>query len=196
MALFARQMLAALVCLDRHGLAHGNIHPSNILYTPFPSPPVTEAADPVTFLLSDFPLGGAADRVGTVGYMAPETVRHGTRSGKADLYALGVSMLELLGAVSVDEFERGFKVWNGKLEGLTGRRPLRMATTDGLAGVEGEVGRFGHAQVRTLYENRILGAALGDLLVLPSERRQDAHKAVAMFERMGERAFYLDDVEP
>lgn len=80
------QMLEALSYLHRHGIVHRDLKPSNVLVT----------GDRLTVL--DFGLSGLRTgmRMGTYGYMAPETLKSGTYSASSDLYAVGVIAFETI----------------------------------------------------------------------------------------------------
>jgi serine/threonine protein kinase len=80
------QMLEALSYLHRHGIVHRDLKPSNVLVT----------GDRLTVL--DFGLSGLRTgvRMGTYGYMAPETLGSGTPSALSDLYAVGVIAFETI----------------------------------------------------------------------------------------------------
>ncbi|KAJ3499006.1 hypothetical protein NLG97_g680 [Lecanicillium saksenae] len=106
---FVVQLLSELLYLDRHCIVHGNIKPENVLYQNIShlGPGNYLSQRLVRFFLVDFAFGEAGTQIGTVGYMAPETVKYHTRSSKTDHYVLGVTILELLGVLDVAEFSRG-----------------------------------------------------------------------------------------
>jgi tetratricopeptide (TPR) repeat protein len=91
----ARALLAGLAHLHDAGIVHRDVKPSNVLF----------AADG-TAKLADFgllrPLGGDRDltrtglTVGTPAYMSPEQIRGEELTAASDLYALGVTLYELL----------------------------------------------------------------------------------------------------
>ena len=80
------QMLEALSYLHRHGIVHRDLKPSNVLVS----------GDRLTVL--DFGLSGlrTGKRMGTYGYMAPETLGNGAPSALSDLYAVGVIAFETI----------------------------------------------------------------------------------------------------
>ncbi|OAA63928.1 Protein kinase-like domain protein [Cordyceps fumosorosea ARSEF 2679] len=181
LARFAAQMLAALAYLDAHGVVHANIKPENVLYQTAWHPAQPEPRELVRFFLVDFAFGAAETHVGTAGYMAPETVRYYTRSGKTDLYALGITMLELLGVLAVAEFRRGMRHWCLRLAALTGRAVLEAGSDDGC--------EFGHRQVQSLCEQGVLSRALEGMLRLQSDKRQDILGTKLAFAELGDDAF-------
>lgn len=80
------QVLQALAYLHRRGIIHRDLKPDNVLVT-----------DGHVRLL-DFGLSAQRDesqgRVGTLAYMAPETMRSGVADERSDLYAVGVLAYE------------------------------------------------------------------------------------------------------
>lgn len=83
------QLLAALACLHGAGIVHRDITPANLLITPAGQ-----------LKLTDFGLaaraGQAAGAAGTPACMAPEQMRGAPADARADLYAAGVVLYQLL----------------------------------------------------------------------------------------------------
>ena len=97
-AVLADQTLQALVAVHAAGIVHRDIKPGNLLLEP------TGRARP-HLRLTDFGIAVPADEprlthvamvIGTPGYMAPEQYRGADPDPSADIYALGVVLLEML----------------------------------------------------------------------------------------------------
>lgn len=189
MVRFAMQMLQALAYLDARAVVHCNIKPENILVqaAPYRVPPGHPHApvDLVRFILVDFAFGPAETHIGTPGYMAPETRRYFTRSSKADVYALGITILELMGLLNVDEFRQGMRYWYGKLAKYT-PEPVAPGAEDSDHDCQ-----YGHKQVQSLYEHHVLSSVLDGMVRLPSERRLDIEGANLAFAELGEDALFF-----
>lgn len=112
------QLLKGLEAIHALGVVHRDLKPSNVFLCDPPSgPPVTDVLNSEHVKLLDFgfvkflenstipiannprlsrPLTLAGDRVGTPGYMAPETLLHGVSSAQGDLYSLGLIGYEMI----------------------------------------------------------------------------------------------------
>lgn len=95
-------MAAQLEALRFWGLVHGDLKPHN-LFLPSVWQDLLDKNQFVISKLSDFSLGyGAGEPVsarlgmGTVGYMAPETIATGACTHRSDLFALGVIAYQML----------------------------------------------------------------------------------------------------
>jgi len=103
----ARQVCAALEHAHAHGIVHRDLKPENVLVVsdPHPTPSPSHGDGPgVRVKLMDFGLARSdASRVSTEGaligtlfYLAPEQALGQPVDGRADLYALGVMLYELV----------------------------------------------------------------------------------------------------
>ena len=89
----ARQIAAGLQAAHAEGIVHRDLKPANVMLLP-----------DGTVRILDFGLAKARDhslstisvRLGTVSYMSPEQIRAGDIDGRADLWALGVVIYEML----------------------------------------------------------------------------------------------------
>ncbi len=98
---FATQIAEALDAAHRHGVIHRDLKPANVIITPegrikvldfgvarhVPADAITRAAGEIT---------GTREIVGTPGYAAPEQWTTGHVDERADLFALGVMLFEMV----------------------------------------------------------------------------------------------------
>jgi serine/threonine protein kinase/WD40 repeat protein/tetratricopeptide (TPR) repeat protein len=87
------QVAEALDYAHRHGILHRDIKPSNLLLDPHGTVWVTDFG--LAKVASDSDLTRTGDVVGTIRYMAPERFE-GRCDVRADIYALGLTLYELL----------------------------------------------------------------------------------------------------
>ena len=119
------QVAAALDAAHAHGLVHRDVKPGNILIAP-----------PEHAFLTDFgvshemdgtlrPRGGAGTPAGTLAYLAPEQIEDGPVDGRADAYALGCVLFELLTGATPFAASPGPR--HARAAAAPGRRAARAA---------------------------------------------------------------------
>lgn len=92
---YALQMCAALQYAHEHGVVHRDIKPGNFLMTKSGQIKLSDFG--LASIATTQRLTAAGRTVGTIQYMAPEQIRgKAALTGKADLYALGCVLFEML----------------------------------------------------------------------------------------------------
>jgi serine/threonine protein kinase len=91
---FAIQMCAALQYAHEHGVVHRDIKPGNFLLTKSGQLKLSDFG--LASIVCENRLTAAGRTVGTILYMAPEQIRGGALDSRADLYALGCVIYEML----------------------------------------------------------------------------------------------------
>ena len=93
------QALQALAYLHRRGVLHRDLKPENMMVGAASAAALEAAPGGGQLRLLDFGLAAwmeqAGGRVGTLAYIAPETLEHGRASEASDLFALGVVACQL-----------------------------------------------------------------------------------------------------
>lgn len=87
-------VLAALAAAHRREVVHRDIKPENVLLTTEGFPKVADFG--LARAVSDVTAASTGTVLGTVAYLAPELVTHGTASPASDVYAAGVMLYELI----------------------------------------------------------------------------------------------------
>ena len=101
---FASQMADGLAAAHERGIVHRDLKPENLFVTnqrrlkilDFGVAKLTQASEPDLATVTSPPVTGVGAAVGTVGYMAPEQVRGEPVDHRADIFALGVVVHEML----------------------------------------------------------------------------------------------------
>ncbi len=91
---YTGQVLDALAYAHARGVIHRDIKPANIMRT---APGAVKLLDfGIARLKDDSRLTQTGRAVGTLAYMSPEQIRGGTPDSRSDLYALGVTLYEMV----------------------------------------------------------------------------------------------------
>ncbi len=145
-----RKLLTAFgsVCLaldyaHAHGVVHRDLKPANVMLGDFGEVYVLDwgvARVETAPVSGDAPTIDAADDaqaktaagslMGTLGYMAPEQVRGETVDSRADVYALGSTLFEMLALVPLHEGKRVTDMVRSTLEGADARASRRAPDRD------------------------------------------------------------------
>ncbi|WP_324650941.1 Stk1 family PASTA domain-containing Ser/Thr kinase [Georgenia sp. H159] len=87
-------VLAALACAHRAGVVHRDVKPENVLIEPEGRPKVTDFG--LARAVTEATAASTGTVLGTVAYLAPEIVTSGVADARADVYAVGIVLFELL----------------------------------------------------------------------------------------------------
>ncbi|MBA3309795.1 MAG: serine/threonine protein kinase [Nocardioidaceae bacterium] len=89
-------ILEGIAAAHESGIIHRDIKPENVLIDPRGTPKVADfgLARAITSATTATATGGVL--MGTVSYLPPELVTHGTADARSDVYALGVLLFEML----------------------------------------------------------------------------------------------------
>ena len=91
---FASQVLVALEYAHKAGVVHRDIKPANIMVTSLNEIKVLDFGIATSEASATLTATGAM--VGSLSYMAPEQIQQGRATPQSDLYALGVTLFELI----------------------------------------------------------------------------------------------------
>ncbi|MFE7512107.1 serine/threonine-protein kinase [Streptomyces sp. NPDC057540] len=98
--LMGAALSSALAHVHGKGIVHSDVKPSNILLDPADAPHLTDFGISRRFTTTDDPANEVADGedvlIGTACYMAPEQALGRTTGPRADVYSLGLVLLEAL----------------------------------------------------------------------------------------------------
>ncbi|MEE6281175.1 Stk1 family PASTA domain-containing Ser/Thr kinase [Georgenia sp. MJ170] len=87
-------VLDALGCAHRAGLVHRDVKPENVLLGPGGKPMVTDFG--LARAVTEATAAATGQVLGTVAYLAPEIVTSGVADMRADVYATGIMLFELI----------------------------------------------------------------------------------------------------
>jgi serine/threonine protein kinase/WD40 repeat protein len=122
-AMLGLQVAEALDYAHQHGILHRDIKPSNLLLDAHGMVWVTDFG--LAKVASDSDLTRTGDVVGTIRYMAPERFE-GRCDVRADIYALGLTLFELLALRPAFEAEE----WHALIRQMTQEEPRPLRQVD------------------------------------------------------------------
>ena len=173
LAYFIDHILKALDFLHSRGYVHRDVKPENILFKTQPG----YKKRPL-FVLSDFgfvtKIADVKGAYGSTCYMAPETTRHGQHTPLSDIYAFGVSILEMMDILCPSAREEGVKVWRDKLvaNGVEDGHRYRDKKEKGpLVCPKMELS---HARIKHLLDHDLIDSSFRSLLDMDPSRRSTA----------------------
>src|SRR5271169_4341882 len=103
-----KQALLGIGYAHRHGIVHRDIKPSNIMLTTSGMVKVMDFG--IAKVLGGQRMTQTGTRMGTVNYMSPEQIRNRPVDIRSDIYALGVTLYEMLTAHLPFESDSDFEV--------------------------------------------------------------------------------------
>lgn len=109
----ALQILSALAYAHHQGVIHRDIKPANIILTPARQVKLMDFG--IARSISDHHLTRTGAAVGSIYYMSPEQVQGVEVDGRADIYAIGILLYEMVTGVRPIVGESSWAVMNGHL---------------------------------------------------------------------------------
>ncbi|HFQ94322.1 MAG TPA: hypothetical protein ENK32_09950, partial [Anaerolineae bacterium] len=104
----ARQIALALGAAHKAGIVHRDMKPANVLIRPDGTPVLVDLG--IAAVRGGAKLTQTGSIIGTPAYMSPEQVRGVPLDGRADLYALGVILYEILAGIRPFEADESIAV--------------------------------------------------------------------------------------
>ena len=99
-------VLDAIACAHRAGVVHRDVKPENVLVQPDGRPTVTDFG--LARAVTEATAASTGTVLGTVAYLAPEIVTSGTADTRADVYAAGIMLFELITEESGGRMATGY----------------------------------------------------------------------------------------
>ncbi|KFY46045.1 hypothetical protein V495_02685 [Pseudogymnoascus sp. VKM F-4514 (FW-929)] len=171
---FISQTLAGLAFIHKNNMVHRDIMPENIVYDnggPNNSKMFYISGFGLT-VPKEFASGGA----GSLSFLAPETTRYSHCDSASDVYAFGVTLLEVTGKYCISESRLSTDEWRAKLKAFNAKH---YASYRDVVDPEARLTELqpGHSRIQSLIDNYVVRKSLNCVLEQDPKLRATASEA-------------------